>query len=45
MDDQNFYGGQGWWMGEGSTERCLKYGGRGGGSKGSFQKHLKIGGD
>ena len=28
----------------GSSERCLKWGGGGGGIKGSFQKHLKIGG-
>ena len=29
----------------GSSERCLKWGGGGGGSlKGSFQKHLKTGG-
>ena len=44
--DQNFYGGKGWWMGwGGSSERCLKWGGGGWGViKGSFQKHLKIGG-
>ena len=28
----------------GSSERCLKWGGGGEVSKGSFQKHLKTGG-
>ena len=38
MYDQNFLGGKG------SSERCLKWGGRVGVIKGSFQKHLKTGG-
>ena len=42
--DQNFFRGLRWWMGRGSSERCLKWGRGGGGViKGSFQKHLKTG--
>ena len=42
--DQNFFWGGGVVDGEGgSSERCLEWGG-GGVIKGSFQKHLKIGG-
>ena len=29
--DQNLFGGKGWWMGRGSSEGCLKWGGGGGG--------------
>ena len=43
--DQTFYGGgQGWWIGRGSSERCLKWGGWSwwGFIKGLFRKHLKT---
>ena len=45
VHDQIFRGGEGVVDGEGgSSERCLKWGGGGGGViKGSFQKHLKTG--
>ena len=45
LDDENFLrGGKGWWIGRGSSERCLKWGGGGGVGviKGSSQK-LKTG--
>ena len=41
-----FYGGQGWWMRRGNSERCLKWGGGGWGRslKNLSKKHLKKGG-
>ena len=40
-----FRGGRGGGWGGGSSERCLKWGGGVGVVKGSFQKHLKTGGE
>ena len=32
--------GKGWWMGRGSSERCLKWGGGGGGSLRDLSKNI-----